>query len=38
MINVGEESVLEGITGRQAKLGLVLLDMKRAAAGLSNVL
>lgn len=38
MMNVGEESVLEGITGHQAKLGMVLLDMKRAAADLSKIL
>lgn len=37
MMSVGEEGVLEGISGKQAKLGMVLLDMKRAASELAGL-
>lgn len=37
LMNAGEESVLEVIAGEGAKLGLILLDMKRAAAELGTV-
>lgn len=36
IMHAGEESVLEVITGGNAKLGMVLLDMKRAAAELAR--
>ena len=38
LMRAGHESVLEAIAGREAKLGMVLLDMKRAASELANVL
>ena len=37
LMRAGEESVLEGIAGSAAKLGMVLLDMKRAAAELADI-
>ncbi len=38
LMNVGSESVLEAIAGPGAKLGMVLLDMKRAAAELGKMI
>ena len=38
LVRAGEESVLEGIAGPAAKLGMVLLDMKRAAKELAAIL
>lgn len=37
LMRAGEESVLEAIAGPSAKLGMVLLDMKRAAAELGKI-
>ncbi|HEX2807294.1 MAG TPA: roadblock/LC7 domain-containing protein [Kineosporiaceae bacterium] len=37
LMQAGPESVLEAISGSAAKLGMVLLDMKRAAAELSRL-
>lgn len=37
LMRAGEESVLEAIAGSAAKLGIVLLDMKRAAAELAKI-
>ena len=36
LMRAGDESVLEAIAGKAAKLGMVLLDMKRAAAELAG--
>ncbi|MFW9998300.1 MAG: roadblock/LC7 domain-containing protein [Candidatus Odinarchaeota archaeon] len=38
IMDAGEEAVLTGITHSDAKLGLVLLDMKRAAKKLSELI
>ena len=38
LMQAGGEAVLEGIAGGGAKLGMVLLDMKRAAAELARLL
>lgn len=38
LMAVGEEAVLTGLVRKDAKLGLVFLDMKRAAEELQNVL
>ena len=38
LMRAGEESVLEAIAGKGAKLGMVLLDMKRTASELRKVL
>ena len=38
LMQAGGEAVLEGIAGGSAKLGMVLLDMKRAAAELARLL
>ncbi len=38
LVRVGEEAVLECIAGPSAKLGMVLLDMKRAAQDLTRLL
>lgn len=38
LMRVGEEAVLECIAGAGAKLGMVLLDMKRAAQDLGRLL
>ena len=38
LMQAGGEAVLEGIAGGSAKLGMVLLDMKRAAQEISRVL
>lgn len=38
LMRAGTESVLEAIAGKEAKLGMVLLDMKRAAAELGKLL
>jgi Uncharacterized distant relative of homeotic protein bithoraxoid len=37
LMQAGPESVLEAISGSAAKLGMVLLDMKRAAAELARL-
>lgn len=37
MMQAGSEGVLQAIAGSQAKLGMVLLDMKRAAQELSRL-
>ncbi len=37
LMRAGEESVLEAIAGSSAKLGMVLLDMKRASAQLARI-
>jgi len=37
LMQAGPESVLEAISGSSAKLGMVLLDMKRAAAELARL-
>lgn len=37
LMRAGSESVLEAIAGSNAKLGMVLLDMKRAAAELGKI-
>ncbi len=37
LMQAGEECVLEAIAGRSAKLGLVLLDMKRTAAEVGKI-
>jgi len=38
LVQVGPEAVLEGIAGSAAKLGMVLLDMKRAAQECARLL
>ncbi len=38
LMRAGSESVLEAIAGPAAKLGMVLLDMKRAAQELARIL
>jgi len=38
LMRVGEEAVLECIAGAAAKLGMVLLDMKRAAQELARLI
>jgi predicted regulator of Ras-like GTPase activity (Roadblock/LC7/MglB family) len=38
LMQAGPEAVLEAIAGGSAKLGMVLLDMKRAAAEISKLL
>ncbi len=38
LMRAGSESVLEAIAGPAAKLGMVLLDMKRAAQELAKIL
>jgi predicted regulator of Ras-like GTPase activity (Roadblock/LC7/MglB family) len=38
LVQVGEEAVLEAIAGSGAKLGMVLLDMKRAAQECARLL
>ncbi len=38
LMQVGAEAVLEAIAGPSAKLGMVLLEMKRAAAELARLL
>lgn len=38
LMRAGEETVLEAIAGPAAKLGMVLLDMKRAAQELAKLL
>ena len=38
LMNAGQDNVLEAIAGPGAKLGMVLLDMKRAAADLGGLL
>jgi predicted regulator of Ras-like GTPase activity (Roadblock/LC7/MglB family) len=37
LLDVGEEAVLTVLARKEAKLGLVFLDMKRAAADLSRL-
>lgn len=37
LMRAGEETVLEAIAGTAAKLGMVLLDMKRAAADVAKL-
>jgi predicted regulator of Ras-like GTPase activity (Roadblock/LC7/MglB family) len=37
-MSVGEEAVLTVLAREQAKLGLILLDMRRAAADLSKLI
>lgn len=37
LLRAGEESLLEGIAGANAKLGMVLLEMKRAAQELGKL-
>jgi len=38
LMSVGEEAVLTALAGEQAKLGLVFLDMRRAAEDLSKLI
>ena len=38
LMRAGDENVLEAIAGSAAKLGMVLLDMKRAAQELARIL
>lgn len=38
LMQAGKEAVLEAIAGAQAKLGMVLLDMKRAAQEIAQVI
>ncbi len=38
LMNAGSDSVLEAIAGSGAKLGMVLLEMKRAAAELARLI
>ncbi len=38
LMNAGSENMLEAIAGSGAKLGMVLLDMKRAAAALARMI
>ncbi len=38
LMSVGEEAVLTALVGKDAKLGLIFLDMKRAAEDLSSLL
>ena len=38
LMSVGEEAVLTALAREQAKLGLILLDMRRAAEDLSNLI
>lgn len=38
LMNAGTENMLEAIAGSSAKLGMVLLDMKRAAAALARMI
>jgi len=37
-MSVGEEAVLTALAREQAKLGLILLEMRRAAADLTRLL
>jgi hypothetical protein len=37
-MSVGEEAVLTALAREQAKLGLILLDMRRAAAELAKLI
>ena len=38
LMSIGTEAVLTALTRREAKLGMIFLDMKRAAAELSRLL
>ncbi|MDZ4159137.1 MAG: roadblock/LC7 domain-containing protein, partial [Anaerolineaceae bacterium] len=38
LMSVGEEAVLTALAGEQAKLGLIFLDMRRAAEDLAKLL
>jgi predicted regulator of Ras-like GTPase activity (Roadblock/LC7/MglB family) len=38
LMSVGEEAVLTALAREQAKLGLILLDMRRAAEDLSKLI
>lgn len=38
LMSVGEDAVLTALAGEQAKLGLILLDMRRAAEALQKVI
>jgi uncharacterized protein len=38
LMSVGEEAVLTALARQEAKLGLVFLDMRRAASDLSNLI
>jgi predicted regulator of Ras-like GTPase activity (Roadblock/LC7/MglB family) len=38
LMSIGEEAVLTALARKEAKLGLVFLDMRRAAADLRNLL
>jgi len=37
-MSVGEEAVLTALAGEQAKLGLIFLDMRRAAEDLARLI